>query len=173
MTVQPLAFRVVAVHRLDNSIWGFASKCFVCEATNDAGLRIPFFHDDEAGIVFADYTLDDRFSGAPSYIHGGVTMAVLDEAMAWATIAVAKAFALTVRTNVEFRWPLKVGRPYRVEARILDSAGSALEVEATVVDERGRPCAEAVATFRSMNPDQAKDAMGTELGGDDAGYVKG
>lgn len=163
----------MAVHQLDNSSWGFASKCFVCEPTNDAGLRIPFFHDDEAGIVFADYTLDDRFSGAPSYVHGGVTMAVLDEAMAWATIAVAKAFALTVRTNVEFRWPLKVGRAYRVEARILDSDGAALEVEATVADERGRPCAHAVATFRSMNPDQAKDAMGTELGGDDAGYVKG
>lgn len=161
------------MHQLDNSRWGFASKCFVCEPSNDAGLRIPFFHDDDSQTVFADYTLDERFSGAPSYVHGGVTMAVLDEAMAWATIAVAKAFALTVRTNVEFRWPLKVGRPYRVEARILQTDGAAIDVQATVRDGRGRPCAEAVGTFRSMNADQAVDALGTEAGGDDAGYVKG
>ena len=163
----------MAVHQLDNSGWGFASKCFVCEPSNEHGLQIPFFHDDEADLVYADYTLDERFSGAPSYVHGGVTLAVLDEAMAWATIAVGKAFALTVRTTTEFRWPIKVGRAYRVEARILNSEGDILEVGAVVLDSQSRPCTESSATFRAMNADQATEAIGTEVSGDDAGYVKG
>ena len=162
----------MAVHALDNSGWGFASKCFVCEPSNEGGLRIPFFHDDEAGTVFADYALDDTFSGAPSYVHGGVTLAVLDEAMAWATIAVAKSFALTVRTSTEFKWPIKIGRSYRVEARIVSHEGVDIAVEGTVSDERGRPCAVANATFRAMDADQASAAVGTEVTGDDAGYVQ-
>jgi acyl-coenzyme A thioesterase PaaI-like protein len=163
----------VAVHQLDNASWGFASNCFVCEASNEGGMRIPFFHDDESDVVFADYVLDEKFSGAPSYVHGGVTMAVLDEAMAWATIAVAKAFALTVRTTTEFVWPIRIGRSYRVEARIGEQNAASIEVEGTIRDERGRPCATAVATFRAMNAEQAADALGTEASGDDAGYVKG
>lgn len=163
----------MAVHALDNSGWGFASKCFVCEPSNAGGLRIPFFHDDEADLVSAEYALEDTFSGAPSYVHGGVTLAVLDEAMAWATIAIAKAFALTVRTSTEFTWPIKIGRTYRVEARILSREGTSIEVEGTISDERGRPCAVANATFQAMDAGQAAEAVGTEIRGDDAGYVQG
>lgn len=46
---------------LDNATWGFESDCFVCEPGNPAGLRIPFSHDVEAGVVSADFVLDDRF----------------------------------------------------------------------------------------------------------------
>jgi acyl-coenzyme A thioesterase PaaI-like protein len=163
----------VTVHALDNSGWGFASKCFVCEPSNEGGLRIPFFHDDEADTVFAEYTLPDTFSGAPSYVHGGVTMAVLDEAMAWVTIAVGKAFALTTTTTTDFRWPIKVGRTYRVEARVAGREGNDLHTEATISDAAGRPCAVARSTFRAMKPDQATEAIGTEVTGDAAGYVQG
>ncbi len=163
----------MAVHPLDNSGWGFASKCFVCEPSNDGGLQIPFFHDDEAAIVFAEYTLDDTFSGAPSYVHGGVTMAVLDEAMSWATIAVAKAFALTTTTTTEFKWPVRVGRSYRVEARIVAEEGTTIETAATISDERGRACVVATASFHAMTAEQTQEAVGTEVTGDDAGYVKG
>lgn len=163
----------MAVHRLDNASWGFTTNCFVCEPSNEGGLRIPFFHDDEAGTVHAEYTLSETFSGAPSYVHGGVTLAVLDEAMAWATIALEKAFALTTRTTTEFKWPIRVGRTYRVEARILERDGARIEVEATVSDERGRPCAVAAASFHAMDEAQATEAMGTTLTGDDTGYVKG
>lgn len=162
----------MAVHALDNSGWGFESKCFVCEPSNEGGLRIPFFHDDAAAIVFADYNLQDTFSGAPSYVHGGVTLAILDEAMAWATIALAKAFALTVRTSTEFKWPIKVGRGYRVEARILSRDDAVIEVEGTISDERGRRCAVANATFQAMDAGQASEAMGTDVTGKDAGYVQ-
>ncbi len=81
--------------RLHNEDWGFDSNCFVCEPRNDGGLQIPFHHDLERDLVAATFTLGDRFSGAPSYVHGGVTLAVLDEAVAWATIGEAQAMHAT------------------------------------------------------------------------------
>ena len=80
----------MTLHRLHNEAWGFETNCFVCEPKNQAGLQIPFFHDDERSVVTAEFELSDAYSGAPSLVHGGVTLAVLDEAMAWACIAVGK-----------------------------------------------------------------------------------
>ena len=39
--------------RLHNDDLGYESNCFVCEASNEAGLRIPFFHDTEREMVVA------------------------------------------------------------------------------------------------------------------------
>lgn len=163
----------MAVRRLDNASWGFASNCFVCEAGNERGLRIPFFHDDEADVVTADFALDAGFSGAPSYLHGGVTLAILDEAMAWASIASAGTFALTGTTTTTFLRPVRVDRTYRVEARVAGTtADGHLEVTAVVRDPGGRACAEARATFLPMTAGQAGAAIG-EVAGDDARYVRG
>lgn len=155
-----------------NSSWGFDSNCFVCEAGNEAGLRIPFEHDDVAEVVRARFRLDDRFSGAPSYVHGGLTMALLDEAMAWAVIAIGGRFGVTSETTVRFVHPVRVGRHYRVEAKLEDRGEDRIAAAAVVVDDRDRPCAEARATFTVLSAAQATDAVGTELTGPDAAYVR-
>ncbi|MEL7208273.1 MAG: hypothetical protein AAGK32_08605, partial [Actinomycetota bacterium] len=67
---------------LHNDDWGYDSNCYVCEPTNEGGLRIPFVADDEAELVRARFSLDETYSGAPSFVHGGVTGAILDEAQA-------------------------------------------------------------------------------------------
>ncbi len=158
---------------LENARWGFESNCFVCERRNDAGLRIPFEHDEEADSVRASFTLDDRFSGAPTYVHGGVVLAVLDEAMSWATIAVGGVFAVTSETSTRFLRPVRVGRDHTVEARVDEAADDRLATSATILDAKGRVCAEAQATFVPLGPAQAVDAIGAELTEDDARYVRG
>ena len=162
----------MTVHKLDNSAWGFESNCFVCEPKNEQGLRIPFTYDDETGLVEAEFTLDNAFSGAPTYAHGGVTLAILDEAMAWAAIAAAKAFAMTQTTTTNFVRPVKIGRTYRVAARIDGRDDAGLDISAVVVNERDKPCAESKARFVHLTTDQATEALGTTPTGDDATYVK-
>ncbi len=102
--------------RLLNENWGFDSNCFVCETKNPTGLRIPFHHDTDTDQVVADFNLGNEFSGAPSYVHGGVSLSILDEAQAWATIAVGGKFAVTSTTSTTFDLPVLVGRDYRVSA---------------------------------------------------------
>lgn len=161
----------MAAHPLTNERWGFSSNCFVCEPSNDAGLRIPFEHDDQAEVVRASFTLDDRFSGAPAYVHGGVTLAVLDEAMAWAVIAIGERFAVTAETTTRFSYPIKVGRPYTVEARIDGGDGVTMQTSATVLDERGRSCVTADATFTVLGAAQVAGVFGVDDLGADGGFV--
>jgi acyl-coenzyme A thioesterase PaaI-like protein len=159
------------VEPLLNSRWGFESSCFVCEASNADGLRIPFLHDAENRRVVAEFALDERFSGAPSYVHGGIVLAVLDEAMAWATIAVAGVFAVTKETTTRFRRPVHVGARYEVRGWV-EEDGDVLRCGAEVLDAAGERCSVASATFVPLGPAQAADAVGTEVTGADREFLR-
>lgn len=146
--------------------WGFESSCFVCEPRNVGGLRIPFSHvtdDDDDERVTASFALDERFSGAPSYVHGGVLLAILDEAMAWATIAICEKFAVTRETTSRFDRPVKLHREHRVDAWIEGIDGSSLSTRARIVRADGKMGVEASATFAVLGAEQAADAAGAAI----------
>jgi acyl-coenzyme A thioesterase PaaI-like protein len=161
------------MERLENSRWGFESNCFVCEAANPAGLGLEFFADPDENAVVAEFSLDHRFSGAPSYVHGGLVLAVVDEAMAWATIALARSWAVTKETTTRFRAPVRVDRTYRVRAEVEADDGDELRCRAEVTDGDGTVCATATATFVPLGPAHAVDAIGAAVEGADADYVRG
>ena len=150
------------LRRLHNDDWGFESNCFVCEPRNDGGLQIPFRHDPEREVVVATFNLGDRFSGAPSYVHGGITLAVLDEAMAWATIAIGGKFAVTAETTTRFLRPVLVGKDYTVEARLTAQTPEQIEATAQVTYGDGKVCAETTANFAVLGEAQARHATGVD-----------
>ncbi|HYF46393.1 MAG TPA: PaaI family thioesterase, partial [Acidimicrobiales bacterium] len=113
--------------------------------------------------VVCEFTLDGRFSGAPRFLHGGVLLAVLDEAMAWATIAVAGKFAVTVESTSRFHRPVKVDRPHVCTARIDTVDGEVILTSAAIVDRFDQTCVEASARFQALFPAQAAEAIGQEL----------
>ncbi len=161
----------MTVRPLTNAGWGFESMCFVCEAANERGLRIPFFHDDEAGTVTADFTVTEAFSGAPTLAHGGILMAVCDEAMCWATI-VAGTWALTAGNAHRFLRPVRLGRPYRVEARIAGRDGAGIRTTATIASaSSGKVAVEAEALFSPIGPAQATRAIGTDVAPEHRRYL--
>lgn len=162
----------MTVTRLENSRWGFESNCFVCSPDNPRGLNVPFFHDDERDVVFADFTAPDVLQGAPTYVHGGATLALLDEAMAWAAIAVGHRFAVTHETAATFDYPVRIGRPYRVEARLTEQGIERLNAEAVVLDAKDRPCVRAQCTLVVLTEAHAVDAIGSALDADDATFTR-
>ncbi len=162
----------MSVIALDPGAYGFATRCYVCDPTNPAGLRIPYFYDEEAGVVQAELTLGPEYSGAPRYVHGGVVTAVLDEAMAWVAVASAERFAVMREITTTFEHGVLVGEPHRVEAR-LESAGSIrLEASAKVLDASGRRCARARGRLIVLSPESARSAIGT-VEGDDVRFLRG
>jgi acyl-coenzyme A thioesterase PaaI-like protein len=160
------------IERLDATRFGFDSLCFVCDPANARGLRVPFFHDTDRDVVFAEFELSPEFSGAPTLVHGGATLALIDEAMAWATIAIGGKFAFTKETSAQFDWPVRLARPYRVEARITAADERRFDTDAVVLDAKGRACVRATAGMSILDLGQASDAIGTTPSGDDAGYVR-
>lgn len=161
-----------ATRPLHNEDWGFDSNCFVCEPRNSGGLQIPFAHDSTNDTVVASFTLGPRFSGAPSYVHGGVTLAVLDEAMAWATIAVGGKFAVTVETSTRFVRPVLVGKQYVVEAYLRSQNEERIETAAVIRDADGKLCAETTASFAVLGVAQAVRATGADESALDRSYLK-
>ncbi len=156
----------MALLPLTNAAWGFESNCFVCEPANPKGLRIPFFHDDEAGVVVADFTLGPEHSGAPHYVHGGVLLAILDEAMAWGAIALAGRFAVVQSTATTFDRPVRIDEPHRVEASVSDRTDTAVTARATVTNGGGHTCAEARARLVVLSAAVAGAAIGPVTGAD-------
>jgi acyl-coenzyme A thioesterase PaaI-like protein len=160
------------IEALQNRRWGFDTNCFVCNPDNVRGLQVPFFHDTDGGYVFADFTLPSDFSGAPTYVHGGATLALIDEGMSWATIALATKFAFTRQTTATFDWPVRIGRQYRLEVRVTHQDERRIITDAVVLDEKGRPCVTAQADMAVLSEAQAVDAIGTAPVDDDAKFLR-
>ena len=156
--------------RLRNERWGFETNCYVCEPRNDGGMQLPFEHDDELDAVVCELTLDGRFSGAPRLVHGGVLLAILDEAMAWATIAISKRFAVTEETTSRFKRPVKLDRAHRCEARVTSFEGERITTTGLILDRFDQVCVEAEATFHVLMEAQAVDVIG-ELSDEERGYL--
>jgi acyl-coenzyme A thioesterase PaaI-like protein len=172
----PVCFRRMTVDQLiplTNDAWGIESSCFVCEPRNESGLGIPFHHDVAGECVLADFALDERFSGAPRYVHGGVLLAILDEAMAWATIAVGGCFAVTRETTSRFEHPVRVGEEHSVRAEIVEQGDRVIHTRGTITCANGRRCVTASATFAMLDLEQAGAAAGAEITGDAVSYTLG
>ncbi len=129
-------------------------------------------HDTDGAVVFADFELPEAFSGAPTLVHGGATLALLDEAMSWATIALAGKFAYTGETTARFEWPVRIGRSYRVEARVVGGDDRRLFTEGAVLDAKRRACVRATATMLILDAAQAADAVGDAVKGEDQSYLR-
>ena len=124
-------------------------------------------------MVTAEFELDDTFSGAPTLVHGGVTLAVLDEAMAWACIAIGRRWAVTTETTTRFHRAVRIGRRYRVGPRIVEHVDTTIRTEAKVLDHDDVVRCEATATFTSLGVAQATRLAGAEVPEQHRGYATG
>ena len=155
-----LPLLLVALLPLHNDDLGYETNCFVCEQRNEHGLRIPFFHDTERDIVTAEFALSNVFSGAPTLVHGGVSLAVLDEAMAWACIAIGRQWAVTSETTTRFDRAVYIDKPHLVEAEIIEQNDIEIVTTARILDLKRRIRAESRATFTVLGEAQLKRAAG-------------
>ena len=140
--------------------FAFETRCFVCDQENEGGLRQRFFLDDELGRVVAEFIPSADHSGAPNYAHGGVSMAVLDDAMAWAIIAIKDRFGVSRKVEVEFLRPVMVGRGYGVQAWVESFRGRSLVARAELRTPGGKLCVAAKGSFTVLTMEEAEQAIG-------------
>jgi uncharacterized protein (TIGR00369 family) len=137
-----------------------AQSCFGCGPANPAGLGLVFEAVGET--VEAAFAPKEQHSGAPAFAHGGIVMTVLDEAMAWSTIAIRRRFALTKDFRAEFAVPVVVGGSYVVRAKPgpLVEGDREIAVTGEIVDEAGTVCASAQGTYWVMTAEDTAAAIG-------------
>jgi acyl-CoA hydrolase len=96
--------------------------------------------------VHARATLGEQFQGWRGIAHGGIALALLDEAMAHAA-GYAGYRGVTGSMNARFRKPVPLGSPVDIEGKIKWMRRNVLEIEASVRDSEGSILVEAEGRF--------------------------
>jgi acyl-coenzyme A thioesterase PaaI-like protein len=123
-------------------------RCFACGPENQAGLRLRFERGDGGGVC-ARTQLRPEFQGWQGIAHGGVALALLDEAMAHAAGAAGHR-GVTASMNARFRKPVPLGVPLRIEGHVKWTRRNVLELQASVTDETGAVLVEGEGRFVSQ-----------------------
>ena len=93
-------------------------RCYVCGPENPGGLQVPFFQDGPHGSR-ALYTARAEHNGWPGMLHGGVTFALMDEALGWA-VHFQGLCGVTARADTRFRQPVPIGAKVIIRAWTLE-----------------------------------------------------
>ncbi|MBV8434534.1 MAG: PaaI family thioesterase [Candidatus Eremiobacteraeota bacterium] len=142
-------------------------NCFACGPENPIGLHLHFDRDENEG-VRARAVLASQFQGWRGIAHGGIVMALLDEAMAHAA-GFAGHRGVTASVNVRFRKPVPLERPIVMRGRVTWHRRNVLGVQARVEDEAGTVLAEAEGMFVSRGPlDAVADRRNAQI--NDSGW---
>jgi uncharacterized protein (TIGR00369 family) len=131
--------------------------CFVCGRENTAGLDLCFYRDGRK--VHCDWTPAARHLGYPDRAHGGVTAAVLDEAMGWAPAAEVGRLLYTVEVCVKYRRPIAAGGCHRVEAELVDAASRLVRTTGRILDADGAVCATATGLYLPLPTERADEVL--------------
>lgn len=123
-------------------------RCFACGPENQTGLRLHFERVGE-GAVRARTALRPEFQGWQGIAHGGVALALLDEAMAHAAGAAGHR-GVTASMNARFRKAVPLGAALEIRGRVKWMRRNVLELEARVTDESGAVLVEAEGRFVSQ-----------------------
>lgn len=135
-----------------------AHRCFACGELNTHGIRMPLHIEQDH--AWSELVLEPGFQGWEGIAHGGILATLLDEGMAWA-IAAREAFGFTARMTVEYRRPVPVGVPIRVDGRVLEARRRLIRAEAAITDPAtGDVYAHADGTYVIASADQAAELRG-------------
>lgn len=126
--------------------------CFFCGRDNADGLKLTFFHDDETGEVFTDYTPESRFRGQGEVFHGGIQMGLLDEVMWWAGyVETGIKYAVTANARLRFLRPVYVGSPIRVACRVKSFDGKDIRLAGRILNADGKVCTAVSGHYRVLD----------------------
>ncbi len=153
---QPSTAAVTAIPLGDRRLLMRPHGCFACGELNVSGLHLQLHAD--AGVCWAEPTLDERFMGWEGIAHGGIVCAILDEVMAWALVD-EDCWGVTAHLSVDFRRPVPIGRRLRAEGRVLERRRRVIRTEGRLIDpETGALYATATATYVDAPPER-KDEL--------------
>ncbi len=114
--------------------------CFGCGEHNAHGLKLKFVREGES--VKADFVPDACYQGWPGFVHGGILMTAMDEAIGWVTV-LDNLYTVTAKIEVRLKSMAQVGEKLVISAVITKQTKRTVEVEARITRPDGSIVAEA------------------------------
>ncbi len=122
--------------------------CFACSPQNPIGLHLKFTMENET--CRAAFTAGENHQGWDGFVHGGLLMTLLDEAMAqW--LWRKEIRAMTAEMNVRFSLPVAIGQEIVVEAQGVKNHRRLYQLAARIILPDGRQAVRATAKFLSVD----------------------
>jgi acyl-coenzyme A thioesterase PaaI-like protein len=151
-----LCFLGVPLHPRNNHSVPLDTKtdrCWVCGPENPAGLKVTFEPVGSNGSR-ARYVARDEHGGWPGVLHGGVLLALMDEALGWSLYFHGPG-GFTARFDARFRRPTPIGANLVVRAWTLERRGRLVKARAEVRQDTddGQLVAEADASMFLGEPE--------------------
>jgi acyl-coenzyme A thioesterase PaaI-like protein len=131
-------------------------NCFACGPDNSIGMHLHFDRALDGEGVVARTELASVYQGWRGIAHGGIVMALLDEAMAHAA-GFAGHRGVTASVSVRFKKPVPLEAPIVVRGRVTWQRRRVVGVEATVLNGGGDVLARAEGSFVSRGTLDAAD----------------
>jgi uncharacterized protein (TIGR00369 family) len=125
--------------------------CFACGKDNPHGMHLKFLLDSERNHFVSHFRLSKRYTGPPGHCHGGIIATILDDAMSKLS-RLRDVIAATSRMTVEYRRPVPLNQPLRVESREISKRGRRLTRVAEIIDEEGAVLARGRGVFVIIDP---------------------
>jgi uncharacterized protein (TIGR00369 family) len=129
------------------------NQCFVCGRDNPDGMRLKFTYDEERNCFVCRFRLGKRYSGPPGHCHGGIIATILDEAMGKVN-KLRDVVALTSEIKVNYRKPVPLHKPLRVESREVSVTGRRHVNMAEILNESGEVLARGEGIFIAIDPER-------------------
>jgi acyl-coenzyme A thioesterase PaaI-like protein len=104
--------------KLDDVLPSSYRECFGCGSDNDAGIKLKDLRLDDDGVTRATLRPASHHAGFPGVLHGGVSMAALDEVMGYACRFISGDWYATAKIDFKFRRPVPPSGALAVEAGV-------------------------------------------------------
>lgn len=125
--------------------------CFGCGTSNPDGMRLRFTYDEQRDCFVCKFRLGKRYTGPPGHCHGGIIATILDEAMGKVN-KLRHVIALTKEIKVEYRKPVPLYKPLRVESREIRVRGRNHINMAEILNEKDEVLARSEGLFIAVDP---------------------
>ncbi len=142
-----------------------SKDCIICGQDNSLGLHAHFY-EMEDGKLISTFTFKSEHQSYPGRVHGGMIAAVIDETVGrllW--IEDPKAYAVTMRLNIEYHKPVPYDVPLRCVATMNKLSKMTFEGSAEIKNEEGQMLAKGTALYFRLPVDKIVDQK--ELNVDD------
>lgn len=129
-------------------------QCIVCGQDNPAGMRLRFAVGQ--GEAETRWSPTPTFQGLPGVLHGGLALALCDDAM-WYAVWGGGALTMTADAAIRYRRPVEVGQPLLVRGRVEQGRGRLFTCSAELRSgQDGAVLALATGKFLTVPPAQAE-----------------
>lgn len=128
-----------------------SKNCIVCGMDNDLSLKARFYETEDDEVV-ALFTPQDHHQSYPNRLHGGISSAILDEAIGRAIMAryEDQIWGVTAELTIRYKKPVPLNQELKVVGRISAERGPIFEGTGEIILPDGEVAVTASGKYIKM-----------------------